>query len=675
MVRFTPLALILTLVAVRPAGATTAEDICPGNPDPCMVTTNKVVSTGSFLNFGTRALIIDSGQLNVGAGTMVVLAGSVTIGPTGKIVATAGDQGPGTAIVIATGDITIQRGPGGGDAGQIDVHSSLGGGVVQLCTPSCTGGVGGGNVTIDGEILAGSGSASFGGTIDIVANSVTVTGPDRGNIDSTGGGDGGGGSVTITTAAAITVNGTINVAGGQGGGGDVLLDAGTNVTTGATALINANAREGLTAGDGFIVEIFTRGSATIGGVIDGRGRGNNTDLGGGGADVDILVDGTATVTASIMTDGGDPDGDAGDIDIDAELGIDATGSQLSAKTLGSQGGGGTVTFTTAGTAIAGGIDVRGGAAGGEVIVDAGGNAELRGVIVASGTGGVSPVGGTVDVIACDVTIAAGASVTTLGEEGLNILRGGDQITVNGPLAAGKMNVLQYRSPARLPVIGVPPMPAPTLECRNDLPQCGLSGLPLCPAPTTTTSTVPGATTTTTTTVGGGTSTTTAGSTTTSSTTPSGASTTSTTLPRPCDPIDAFACDDGQSCTADVCDPATNTCVSAEEVGYGAVHCRLGEIAALLGAAAPDSVGGTRLQRKLTAKINKAIAKALAAERAKTAGSVRQERKRLGAATGQLNAFTGRVQRGKDRGQVETAIADQMLALAGETSARLQGLQP
>src|SRR5262245_42572985 len=55
------------------AQATTAANLCPPTADPCVVSTDVTITTGSELDFGSRALVIHRGRsIDVGPGTMTI---------------------------------------------------------------------------------------------------------------------------------------------------------------------------------------------------------------------------------------------------------------------------------------------------------------------------------------------------------------------------------------------------------------------------------------------------------------------------------------------------------------------------------------------------------------------------------------------------------------------------
>jgi len=674
MSRWALLPLLIAFGAPRPAAATVANDICPAAANPCLVTTMKNVTNNSVLDFGNRDLVIgkvdNNGSLNLGNGTVEIRAGSLTIAPKGRIIANAGDQGAATLTVKVQRNIDIQTSPGGGDRGDIDATSSLGGGNILLCSPDCAATSGGGTIRIDGDVLVQTPLSGLGGTVQIVANTFDLTA--RGAILAYSGGEGGGGSIDIeTTTGDLTVEGKINVQGGTGGAGDVSLDAGGHLVTKPSSSILAN--DIGDTGDGFLVELFSHLDATIGASIDGSAKGNQVGLGGGGADIEVIADNSVTVTASMKTDGGVPDGDAGDIDIDVGINLAQTGA-LSAQSPGVQGFGGSVSFEVPGAVFVGPINASGGSSGGEIFVDASGAVVVTGALDASATvAAVDSTGGTIDISGCGITIAAGASLTCLMSGGVNGLHAGGQITVNGPLTAGDSNVIEFGDPGKIPIINATITP-PTQPQFVPLGAGPCSAVTTSTSTSTTTSTSHGTTSTTHTTTPGSSSTTSSSMSVPTTSQPGATSTSSSTLPVPaCDPAAPGACDDDDLCTEDVCDPGTRTCTFTDKVEYEAVYCRLDEIDDLLSAAPPASVGGQRLQLKLKTKILNTRHKTQAAESAHLSGSARQEHARLVRAGKLLDAFTKKLQHNASR--IDPELSAEVLQLAEAGKSRLQGLTP
>src|SRR5262249_8684793 len=81
------LMLVLIGTGVR---ATTVEELCgPPVPDPCRITTPRLVDPGSVLDFRPGALVVAtaSGRLDAGPGTMAIVARDVTLVGGGRLLA------------------------------------------------------------------------------------------------------------------------------------------------------------------------------------------------------------------------------------------------------------------------------------------------------------------------------------------------------------------------------------------------------------------------------------------------------------------------------------------------------------------------------------------------------------------------------------------------------------
>lgn len=674
--RLLAVALALVPTVARAAPVSMANQVCPPAANPCIVSTKFDVAAGAVLDFGLRALeIAAGGALNVGFFSMTIKAGSVIVRPDGALRAAGG-----SVTVVSQGNITIEA--AGSARGLVDAALEDGG-VISLCTPSCVTGLGGGTIQIDGDLKAqATGGFGFGGLVELVGNLVTIS--ETGRIDVTGGGEGGGGSIDVFAEGNISVNGLITAAGGSSDGGDVTLDSGTDVIT--TAEINVNGRLGA-SGSGFAVDIFTTRHVSIGGLIDGRGRGN-FGFGGDGADVFILSEmGDVTVTGPIMVDAGPPDGFGGGVDLITDGGDIVQTGAVTASSPGNEGLGGDVGYTSTGAITVGSVDATGGLEGGSFTAYTLDDFTVTGLVDISGTGALLYGGGTIDIQSCALTVGTTARLKTIGPNGTNVLHASGAMLVEGTLMAGGSNLFEYRSPALPPVIaaGAVITPDAQIVLNTLLVPCG--GFP--PTTTTTSTTVPS--TTTTTTLGGGTTTTspatttTAPPTTTTTTVPATTTTTttaapttttrppttttSTTLPAPeCSAGAPGACEDGDGCTLDSCG-ADGLCVHEQRTEYDAVGCRLEALREVIDTTPAADLGGTRAQRRLGAKVTKTGAK-LAAARIAPPARVAAKLKRAGKL---LGGFMSNVDRGEQNGKIRGPVAEELRSLASEAASLLQPL--
>jgi Dictyostelium (slime mold) repeat len=171
-------------------------------------------------------------------------------------------------------------------------------------------------------------------------------------------------------------------------------------------------------------------------------------------------------------------------------------------------------------------------------------------------------------------------------------------------------------------------------------------------PTTSTTTVPVPTTST--------------STSTSSTTTS-VSTTSTTAPPACDPASPTACQDGNSCTRDSCDP-TLGCVHTPVVGVDAVSCRLGELLETTGPIPDTELGGAQAKNRLTKRLSHALRIMDKVSTAKGRLVIAGPKK----ARSLIKTVVRDLQHGVSRGKVDPSTGNSLIAMLGSA---LDNLQP
>ncbi len=290
--------------------ASTATDVCAATADPCVVTTLVNIVSGSVLDFGTRAVSLQSsGQLSFGNGAATVLCGDFTAQSWSypRIIVRAvegeGYKG-GDALIVSRGscssDSTIPC-LGDEDCGAGD---------------TCTAGTG--NIILNAEVL---GWANPGGWIKLTAfgnfSSTKLIDMSNGNYDygdggavhivsttgsiTTGGvvsGRGGtlasGGSIRMTAATTITINAEVKALGGSNGGGEISLESGTDMTINAPL----SAYSDYSSGSGGTVSLAAVGNMTIGGskTINTSGhRNTNTGVNGNGGQQEYIAEGSITI--------------------------------------------------------------------------------------------------------------------------------------------------------------------------------------------------------------------------------------------------------------------------------------------------------------------------------------------------------------------------------------------
>jgi len=368
--------------------ATTANDVCPSNADPCVVSTSVPIETGSLLDFGNRELrLVPNGALDVMGGTMTVRGRLLTIQALGSLRArAAASSNPGGAIIAEFAEADI--------AGTIDVSGAPAGGVTLTVQ---------GALQISGSVVARATLPSeVGGQIDLVAGSATI----GGTLNALGGPESIGGDVSVSTAGALILSGTIDASGGDGGGIDV--DAGSGIgnagdlTVTAAALLNANST---TAGSfGGTVDLaatgdnLTSGRIFVDGDLTATGRTGTEETGGGdGGCIALSASGDIRVAdagALLDVNGGGPDGSGGEIDVSTIAGEIEVRGTARAQGPGFESGGGSVSLDAVGQAIVAGALLAGSGGdggGGEITIassDAGVLIEASAALDASaGTGG------------------------------------------------------------------------------------------------------------------------------------------------------------------------------------------------------------------------------------------------------------------------------------------------
>ncbi len=375
----------------------------------------------------------------------------------------------GTVVIRAAGRIQLER--------EISLGSSgigFDGGTLELDAGS-------GGVSIRGPIRAEGGSGAQGGTFVAAANStveiaapVVVTGGefDGGLIEIVSGGD-------TSIGAALDARATA----GGGSGGDVTVEAGGGIelAAGASVLATGNsARTGGLAGDGGSVEL--RGIAYI----------------------------SAAPDTTVRVDAASPDGSGGIIRIDAGGGPVAIDGILSARGLGTEGGGGSIEIL-GGTVALGGtssLDVRGGSEGaGAVTIQAQSDLAFHGIIEAAASNvgaadrvslqagaelvfggalqtgaqtGVEGFDGDVVIAGCLVDMLSLGAIDNSGTFGRNTLRANDVLRIRrgarmSALTPWGRNEIVLGPDAQEPVILGTVSPAPEVRTDPELTTCGVCG--------------------------------------------------------------------------------------------------------------------------------------------------------------------------------------------------------
>jgi len=470
--------IFLLLAGAMPALATTANDLCASNANPCTVASNVPISDGSVIDVGSRTLLITSnGTLNLGDGSMSIVAGTLTMQNGGRILAQVGSSS-GTVEVDA-GTIQI--------AGQIQARGTPGGTVELVSSGALT-------ISATGKVVASSSALDdSGGAVTLEGADVTVAG----EIDVMGGTEGSGGDIAMAATAVLMVSGSVEAQGGDGGAIDATSIGACTFT--ATASVDANATA--SAGAGGDIDVECDGDMTMDGIVTANGRNGNEEDGGGDGGAITLTAQTIRSTRAesrASTTGGSPDGVGGEIDLTAgtggvdyrgrlevtATGVDSIGGSLTidsdaganlavqASATGG-GSGGDIDVSCAGTLqVAGGALLSAAATnagiGGDVALSSAADVVVDGALVADG--GPTGSGGSIRLTACTVTVNPTGRLSSLRGTGTNTLIGRDRSIVAGTLRADPTsgrNQIRIAGPDYQPVIQAGATIAPSAMIVDD----------------------------------------------------------------------------------------------------------------------------------------------------------------------------------------------------------------
>ncbi|HWP64768.1 MAG TPA: hypothetical protein VNO26_02500 [Candidatus Limnocylindria bacterium] len=441
-------AIGLLALCAGPARATTANDVCAPADNPCVLKkgTTLLVTNGSVLDFGNRALVLPTGsgtKLDIGSGTVTIIAGSLTLNPGSSIVGapTCGVTPPfppgGSLTITVAGDVAVLR--DGNTKARIDVSNCASPGAIRITA--------GGSIQIDGTLTAQGTTADAGyGSIDLVAtHDVNISG----EVTAAGGSLAGGGEIFVNAVQGeINVAGIVNASGGDGGG--VGFAAGSRIITspgGILSRIDARAIAG--GGSGGDIDLSADTDITLGTPLHAQGEAS-LDLGGDGGQILISSGGVLTVNAPINLFGTVPDGFGGDADLNAALDI-VQNAPIDSSGKRSFGSGGLVELFAQRNLVAGNID-----AGGDCIECSGGDIDLEAW--------------------CSLAVPAGVTVTAIGPAGTVVLQSGGTTTVQGTITAGSSVDIVYSTSGTPPAITGTVTPTPTVLSDPAVVQCGGPGL-------------------------------------------------------------------------------------------------------------------------------------------------------------------------------------------------------
>ncbi|MDX2166992.1 MAG: hypothetical protein SF182_08015 [Deltaproteobacteria bacterium] len=471
--------LLAAGAGASPAAATTANDLCAANADPCVISTVVAVTTGSVLDFGQRELRINTGgALDVSSGTLAITARALTMQAGSFLRARpTSSSSPGGSLTITLAQADL--------AGTIDASGAPGGAVTMVVS---------GRLTLTGTLAArATSSLEVGGSIDLTGGEVVISGA----VQAFGGNfEGLGGDISVSSTGPITVSGTLDATGADGGtidldagpgagnAGDLIIAKTAIIKSDATAAGNFGGTIDLAAqGDN-----LTTGRVFVDGQLTASGRTGGEDTGGGdGGCVSIAASGDIRMldaAATFNVNAGGPDGSGGEIELSTISGAIEVRGTLTALAPGDQGSGGSVSIDAtrdaivAGPLFAGGGDSGGGeitiassaagvtlektssasvaanalGAGGTICVESGsgGAAQERTVVIegdltadgGTGGGGIDISGGAAVRVSADAVLSAtaltgrGGAVSIAVDSGPALIDGPITVSASRPEAPG-----------------------------------------------------------------------------------------------------------------------------------------------------------------------------------------------------------------------------------------------
>jgi hypothetical protein len=462
------------------------DDFCTGNP--CIIASDETADAGAVLDFGARAVILTRtltvGDLPSGdVGSLTILAGTFSITSDGQIKGNGGSNAAGTVYIVCGGDIQLDGSKStgtvrltGADAGSLYLTSGgtvSGTGKINLDHDGLIDA--GGTLLIDavdidisGDIIAGGGNQSFGGSVDAEAvNDISLTG----FIDINGG-DGGGGFLDVFAGGSV-VMGAVDMSGSGDVGDAGLADISAIGSVAITDLFKGNgADNGENCGDAGDLDITADADITINGELQMKGRG--LDCAGGF----LALDGfNVVVNDNLEFSGTGSEGAAGDIDISAFANINIAGD---IKNDGGEDAGDIVLFADGDIIVTGDLIANGrgiyGAGASLIELDAFGTVQLSSHIDARG--GSLGIGGDVVLDGCKVITTATAVIEVTAAGGLITVIANDDITLAGQFVGEPTSVnaiqIRYGPNANPPNVAAATFNvAPTLILNPLIPPCSL----------------------------------------------------------------------------------------------------------------------------------------------------------------------------------------------------------
>lgn len=397
------------VVAIPTAHATVEEDLCAG--DPCVVSDDVVIDANSVLDFSGRSLVFDEGV-------------TVRLGPSGAGCGTG--VPPERALTILADDIMMAPGarilgdPRGGNstdgdramvvleavAGNVEMQS-VGANRSEIdvkadCQTA-------GHITIitaADAILDGRLTTTASGS-DAVGGDIRVEATGNGTITqefdtSARGSLAEGGNIDISVGLALLVGKKLTTDGGDFGAGDVSLFGGTTVTVDELLSLNGGDPDG----DAGELQIEAGTDVLIGSSAEllGTGGVNLPHDCGDGMSITIDAGRNIHVDGDIEVRGGSGC-DGGELLFDTRLDFTQTAtSKISTSTVGEFGGAGPIDITAGRSAILGNIDGSAAGFAADIFVAAPHSIDVLDKASARGSGNPDSIGGRIELHSCTIDI-------------------------------------------------------------------------------------------------------------------------------------------------------------------------------------------------------------------------------------------------------------------------------
>lgn len=484
-------ALVASVALPASARATVASDLCTGNP--CVVSSDIVVDSGSILDFTGQSLVFaedvvvrvgeDGDPLDDLERPMTIVADDITIEKGARILGDPGggagdeERGDRAAITLQTlvGDLVMES--QGNNRSEINVKATLddGGSITLLVA---------GDAILDGEFdLSANYEDALGGDLDVEATGSVTFGQDvtcRGQGNFAGGGD-----IRVQAGQDLTLNDLFTVEGEDFGGGDIDLVA-------VLGTVTINDRVFLDGGnpDGEAGELNAEAGTDfilgVDGLIQGHGGAGADDDCGDGAFVDVVAGnhiefhGDVSVRGGFQCFGGEQ---LYETRLDF---IQHPTSSISSSTGGGFGASGGLDITADRSVSIGKVDLSADGFASDATIVAPHVIEVYDKISVRGSGNPEAIGGRVELRSCTIDILDDGeldarSALVFNSFGTNVLKASGLMTVDGQLRASEPTVAQPNvgnflfHAGTVPVVTGPVSPTEVVSLDSGLPVCGYCG--------------------------------------------------------------------------------------------------------------------------------------------------------------------------------------------------------